>query len=277
MIISDVVLASGTAGFFYDDQQAIKKGAKSDGFTYVGLPITEGYKQIRQPAESISVMLILEDGQVAFGDCVSVQYSGVGGRDSLFIADDFIPFIREYIVPELKGKEITNFKDMAEKIDNLKIKGKKIHTAIRYGVTQAILDAVAKKNKITMAEVIKKEYDIDISFDRVPIYAQSGDERYSNVDKMVLKGVDVLPHGLINNVEEKVGKNGEILIIDFSEEFISNHIGGENEEKLTIESIVKTVTELTEINGIKIKINGEENKEFKNGKIKFNQIFNRDF
>lgn len=75
----------------------------------------------------------------------------------------------------------------------------------------------------------------------------------------------------------KIEKEGEILIIDFSEEFISNHNGGQQEEKLTLQSIVKTVTELTEINGIKIKINGEENKEFKDGKIKFNQIFNREF
>lgn len=75
----------------------------------------------------------------------------------------------------------------------------------------------------------------------------------------------------------KIEKEGEILILDFSEEFILNHSGGEIDEKLTIESIVKTLTELTEINGIKIKINGEENKEFKDGIIEFNQIFNREF
>lgn len=75
----------------------------------------------------------------------------------------------------------------------------------------------------------------------------------------------------------KIEKNGDILIIDFSSEFINNILGGENKEKLIIESIVKTLTELTEINGIKILINGEENKSFKNGKIKFNEVFNRNF
>lgn len=103
---------------------------------------------------------------------------------------------------------------------------------------------------------------------------------YEKIINMLLEGPKnenlqkTIPEGTKIN---KIEKEGEILIIDFSEEFISNHSGGENEEKLTIESIVKTVTELTEINGIKIKINGEENKEFKDGKIKFNQIFNRDF
>lgn len=103
---------------------------------------------------------------------------------------------------------------------------------------------------------------------------------YEKIINMLLEGPKnenlqkTIPEGTKIN---KIEKEGEILIIDFSEEFISNHNGGENEEKLTIESIVKTVTELTEINGIKIKINGEENKEFKDGKIKFNQNFNRDF
>lgn len=74
----------------------------------------------------------------------------------------------------------------------------------------------------------------------------------------------------------KIEKDGENLIIDFSREFIENHKGGETEEKNTIKSIVNTLTELTEINGIKIKIDGEENKEFKDGIIKFNIIFNRE-
>jgi methylaspartate ammonia-lyase len=45
----------------------------------------------------------------------------------------------------------------------------------------------------------------------VPIFVQSGDDRYVNVDKMVLKRVDVLPHGLINDVATKLGAEGELL------------------------------------------------------------------
>ena len=46
----------------------------------------------------------------------------------------------------------------------------------------------------------------------MPIYAQSGDDRYDNVDKMILKHVDVLPHGLINTVDGKLGRRGELLL-----------------------------------------------------------------
>ena len=41
----------------------------------------------------------------------------------------------------------------------------------------------------------------------------------------------------------------------------------------TINSIVNTMTELTEINGIKILIENEENKSFKDEQIKFDEIF----
>ncbi len=211
MKIVDVVLSEGTTGFYFDDQKAIKKGAKSDGIFYEGEPVTEGFQSVRQKGESISVMIILEDGQVAFGDCAAVQYSGAGGRDPLFLAEDFIPVIKEKIVPKLIGREITTFKEMAEEIDRMEDNGKKFHTAIRYGVTQALLDAVAKTRHITMAEVVRDEYNTGVEIKRIPIFTQSGDDRYNNVDKMIIKGADVMPHALINNVETKLGKNGEIL------------------------------------------------------------------
>jgi len=67
----------------------------------------------------------------------------------------------------------------------------------------------------------------------------------------------------------------DIVYVDFSKEFIENHQGGENEQLLTINSIVNTLTELNEVNGVKILINGQENKSFKDEKIGFKNIFTR--
>lgn len=212
MKIIDIVCSAGRTGFYFDDQRAIKKGASHDGFTYEGSPLTEGFSSIRVAGESISVMMILEDGQVAYGDCAAVQYSGAGGRDPLFIAADFIPVIEKQIAPLLIGREITTFKALSEEFDKLEIEGKKLHTAIRYGISQALLDAVAKSRKITMAEVVVDEYSTGVKLDRIPIFGQSGDDRYNNVDKMIIKGIDVLPHALINHVETKLGLKGEILL-----------------------------------------------------------------
>ena len=77
MKIIDVICSAGRTGFYFDDQRAIKAGAKSDGAAYVGEPKTPGFTSVRQPGESISVMLVLEDGQIAYGDCAAVQYSGL--------------------------------------------------------------------------------------------------------------------------------------------------------------------------------------------------------
>lgn len=214
MKIVKVICSKGRTGFYFDDQRAIKKHAQLDGATYKGEPVTEGFKSIRQAGEAISVMLVLEDGQIAYGDCAAVQYSGAGGRDPLFLAEDFIPVIETFITPKLVGRELDSFRNLAEEIDSLKDDktGKKIHTAIRYGVTQALLDAVAKANKMIMAEVVAKEYGTKVTTDEIAIFTQSGDDRYNNVDKMIIKGADVLPHALINNVKSKLGENGELLL-----------------------------------------------------------------
>lgn len=68
---------------------------------------------------------------------------------------------------------------------------------------------------------------------------------------------------------------GEVLKLNFSSEFIDNHKGGKEEEEKTIESLVNTVTELTEVNAVKILINGQENQKFKDGEIDFSQNFIR--
>ena len=211
MKIIDVICSAGRTGFYFDDQRAIKRGAGHDGLFYTGKPVTEGFKSVRQAGESISVMILLEDGQVATGDCAAVQYSGAGGRDPLFLADDFIPVIDNYIKPELIGKDADNFRKLCEDMEAIKVDGKRLHTAIRYGLSQALLDAVAKASGRLMCEVVADEYGCEVSDKPIPIFTQSGDDRYNNSDKMILKRADVLPHALINNVEEKLGTHGEKL------------------------------------------------------------------
>ena len=179
---------------------------------YSGETVTEGFTSVRQAGESISVMIILEDGQIAYGDCAAVQYSGAGGRDPLFLANDFIPLIDKYIKPELVGKEADNFRSLCEAMETITVDGKRLHTAIRYGVSQAILDAVAKATKRLMCEVVADEYGCTVSEKPIPIFTQSGDDRYLNADKMIIKGAPVLPHALINNVHDKLGEHGEKLL-----------------------------------------------------------------
>lgn len=213
MTIKDIIFSKGRTGFFFDDQKAIKSGAISDGGFYEGKALTESFDNIRQPGEAISVMLLLEDGQIAYGDCAAVQYSGAGGRDPLFLAE---PFIRDYqqVIKELLiGEKLENFTRLAHKIEGYRdAHNRQLHTALRYGISQSLLDAVARSEKKLMADIVVKEYDTQMATKPIPIFSQSGDERYTNVDKMIIKQSQVMPHGLINHVEDKLGAKGEKLV-----------------------------------------------------------------
>lgn len=80
----------------------------------------------------------------------------------------------------------------------------------------------------------------------------------------------VIPEGTkVNNAKIE----GDIVYLDLSKEFIENHAGGQEEESLTMYSIVNTLTELTEVNSIKILIDGKEDESFKDGKINFTEPF----
>jgi methylaspartate ammonia-lyase len=211
MKIKKAVFSPGTSAFFFDDQRAIKNGAGHDGFVYTGTPVTPGFRSVRQAGQSVSVNLLLEDGSVAVGDCAAVQYSGAGGRDPLFLAAEYIPFLERHIRPLLEGRMIGTFRSMAGEFETLEVEGRRLHTAVRYGLSQALLHARALERRLLMAEVVAEEYGLTISLERVPIFGQSGDNRYENTDKMILKGVDVLPHALINTVDDKLGRRGELL------------------------------------------------------------------
>ncbi|MGH1542206.1 MAG: methylaspartate ammonia-lyase [Arenicella sp.] len=211
MKITQAHFVAGKSAFYFDDQQAIKNGADQNGFIYTGDPSTAGFSSIRQAGECISILLQLENGSIAKGDCVAVQYSGAGGRDPLFISDVFLPFLEQHITPLLEGLDISKFKANSIFFDTLEIEGKPLHTAIRYGISQALLDASALSQQCLKTQIICNEYQLPLIAEPIPLFGQSGDDRYTAIDKMVLKRVDTLPHALINNIPNKLGHKGEKL------------------------------------------------------------------
>ncbi|WP_342709947.1 methylaspartate ammonia-lyase [Bradyrhizobium sp. B124] len=209
--IREVLASPGLGSFFFDDQAAIKAGARREGAAYIGQAQTPGFKAIREPSESVSVMLVLSDGYVAKGDCASVQYTGVGGREPRFHAAHLAAQIEEQLAPRLRGLEVRSFRQMAILAEKIIDESLQSPRAAAYGMSQALLDAAAHvAGHHLMAQVIKDEWQIKRPFAIVPIYGQCGDARYRNVDKMIPKNVPVLPHGLINT-PDLVGVDGKKL------------------------------------------------------------------
>jgi methylaspartate ammonia-lyase len=209
--IADLVAAPGVGAFFFDDQAAIRQGARHDGFAIVGEPVTPGFDSIRQPADAVSVMLRLSDGHVVGGDCVAVQYSGVSGRDRVLRSAELVPLLEGEVAASLRGLRAESFRELGTHVDHLARELPGFGTAAAYGLSQALLAAAAHATGRSMARTIQSEWDLERELRPVPVYAQCGEQRYENVDKMILREVDSLPHGLINS-PALVGADGQTLV-----------------------------------------------------------------
>jgi methylaspartate ammonia-lyase len=273
--ISDVLAVPASGAYYYEDLSALQSG---------GAPLDEGDTASlaaagtgirRGVAEAVSFGLVLEDGRVAWGDCVAVAYSGKAGRAPAFRAALGVRTIREVIAPVLRGRPLDSFRELAAEVDALteivevfrplpsppareeqqeqgqpdegvedqsrralltsvarllkpfpdeerapkesprreRVREEHpLHPAVRYGVSQALLKAVALERGITMAEVIAHEWDLPRPDAAVPLHAQSGRDRYMNADKMIVRRIPSLPHGLVDNIDEQVGLDGGNLL-----------------------------------------------------------------
>ena len=71
-----------------------------------------------------------------------------------------------------------------------------------------------------------------------------------------------------------VSIDNKVAVVDMSKEFKTKHPGGKDAEKMTIYSIVNSLTELDGIEKVKFKIAGKEQKEYM-GNFQFNLLFPR--
>lgn len=211
MRICQVHYSVGLGGYLHRDLAAIKAGAKPNGAVFEGQPISPGFRKIVEPAEIISVILVLDDGQIAFGDCVDVILAGVGGRDPAFNAKDYLGLMQAEMTPLLAGRDVTHFRKNAEELDALQISGKPLHTALRFGVTQALLHATALAGHKTMAEVVAAEYSTQLSDQPIPLLVSCQRDDAGQRDRVILKRGGLFPHANFMSIDDHVGRRGEKL------------------------------------------------------------------
>ena len=150
-------------------------------------------------------------------------------------------------------------------------------TTQEYTPQEEISDEQERKTMISLYFVNKTTRNVEPEARMLDVKTLIKDP-YTVIINMLIDGPknenhdNVIPEGttLIGTSLE-----GDTLKINFSSEFVENHIGGKEEEQKTIECLVNSLTELTEVNSIKILINGEENAKFKDGEIDFSQNFIR--
>jgi len=253
--IAAVLAVPAVGAYYYDDLAALQSDAMPVSERYAAAAVTPGFRRVREVAEAVSVGLVLDDGRVAWGDCVAVEFTGQAGRDPVFRAEEGLSTISRVVAPLLQGREVTSFRELAAEVDALtesvevsrpipparaargarqlsrrefltaparllRPEGtaeelvtveRRLHTAIRYGVSQALLKAVALTRGVTMAEVIAEEWGLPLPDSPVPIHAQCGADRYAGADKMIARRVASLPHTLVGNIPEQLGEDAVVL------------------------------------------------------------------
>ncbi|MES2999832.1 MAG: methylaspartate ammonia-lyase [Pseudomonadota bacterium] len=211
MKVQDVIFSTGLSGYFNKDLKAVKAGAKPNGSFLEGPPLTPGYTHIVQAGAIISVMLVLEDGSVAIGECADVIFSGLAGRDPLFVPKEHLPTLESVVRPWLTGRDVGTFRRHADEIDRMEVKGARLHTALRYGLTQALLNATALSGKETAAEVIAREYGAKLQAVPVGILASCHRGDALQLDRVIMKRAAVLPHASFTLAAD-LGPNGQVLM-----------------------------------------------------------------
>jgi len=262
-VIRDVLAVPAMGAYYYDDLTALQARPLTVAERYTAEPVTPGFRRVREVAEAVSVGLILDGDQIAWGDCVAVEFSGKAGRHPLFRAEEGLVTIQQRVAPVLRGRELSGFRELAAEVDALVeavtvtrsaasarqhrsseeeartlsrrelfsllrpgeggapakaeeveevIEKRRLHTAVRYGVSQALLGAMALARGVTMAEVVAEEYGLPLPTEPVPIHAQCGADRYAGADKMIARRVASLPHTLVDNIPEHLGEDGRVLV-----------------------------------------------------------------
>ena len=265
--ITQVLAVPAVGAYYYEDLAALHAAPMPIEQRYTATPVTAGFGHVREVAQAVSVGLLLDSGDVAWGDCVAVVYSGKAGRDPVFRTREGIATIQRTVAPALRGKKVTTFRELVAGVEELQESvealrpaprpepqeepgvrdpsrrrlltaaarllspypddqegsrekilqeritvRRRLHTAVRYGISQALLQAVAMTRGLTMAEVIAEEWGLPRPEAPVPIHAQSGSERYHNADKMIIRRVASLPHALVDDIPQQLGESGGELI-----------------------------------------------------------------
>lgn len=123
MRIAQVIAAPAAGAYYVEDLTALQAAPLPLSDRYTAPPVTPGFQRVREPAEAVSVGLVLEDRggnrHIVWGDCVGVAYSGKAGRDAVFRAAGGLAIVRQVVAPALEGRAIAALRPLAQEMEAL--------------------------------------------------------------------------------------------------------------------------------------------------------------
>ncbi len=207
MKIVKALFVPGSSAFYFDDKRAIKAGAGHDGFFYTGQPATPHFKSVRVAGEILSILLVLENGAVAGGIAPRFRYSEPGGRDPLFLAADSHPCSRDAHPAGARraGDQPFGRWRGGRASWNSTACGSMPPSATDCPKPSSEARAF-DRHRLTWPR--SSANTISRSSRRVPVFGQTGDDRFINADKMILKAWTSCPRP-DQQRRRKLGRNGE--------------------------------------------------------------------
>lgn len=193
MKISGLMATEGIGGYYWRDQEAIARGAERDGFLYRGTPLTPGFNSIIQVSSTVLLTAQADDGREIHGDCATVNHAFRSGRQQAPIAAELIAQAEGPLSAWLRRWDISSFRAAARQIDEMSIDGHRLHMALRYGMSQILLQCVAADRRLTMAEVLAAEYGLALASKPCDLLGSCGGNWYENIDKAILRELPYFP------------------------------------------------------------------------------------
>lgn len=192
-------MVEGIGGFWIADQEAVQAGAQADGFFFKGATSSPLFEAIRTPSVAYCIALRLQNGQRAYGDCMTVANLGLGGRPDPLRADA-LPAIRRRLHERMEGATFHGFRDACRMLEDWPddLGGR----PVAYGLSQAFLNAAALSSGMTPADVLRHEYGIQRVYDRPGFAASCGPDWYKNADKAIARRVAMLPHAAMQTADD---------------------------------------------------------------------------
>jgi len=109
-------------------------------------------------------------------------------------------------------------------------------------------------------EILLYFSDLDAMYLETEMRIVETDDLYLNAVNELIKGPERNLNKTIPEEVEVLGVelNNDLILVNFNEKLKENHWGGSTGERMTVYSIVNTLTQFGEINLVKILIDGEE-------------------
>ena len=213
--IKNLIFSEGVGSCWQEDISAVRDSWTAPGDRWTTPSSTSNnvpgtpMKYIRQPARVLSIGLQLESGETAWGDCLSVSFAGKSGRDQAIQTSSARDALQEHslllALQKFKGRLL------CEADAGLAIEFPDWKPAIRFGVSQALVNAVAVSNHCLATDVLQQALGSVAASTAPALQGSCGSNWHDAVERMIVAGVKYLPQGQFENLAEELGADGSRL------------------------------------------------------------------